>query len=88
MKYLPLYYKWIESGKLPSPGLCACFGKIDLFQLMYPSAHTWDDFYYWGYDGSEPSLNASFEVADKRAFTFTELRQNIVLLLAAMNNEL
>lgn len=82
-KYLPLYYKWAKSGEISSNGLCNCFGEKDaLFDLLKPESH---QYMYWGNDGV-----AAFQVTSDRDWTrgFNALRQNIVLLLAAMNNEL
>jgi len=47
---------------------------------------------YWGYDGRNLlpmfEFNTSKEEADEIRYKFTPLRQNLILFLAAMNNEL
>jgi hypothetical protein len=92
-KYLPLYYKWMESERLPHNGLCNCFGLCysedkwesgegyEDFEIMFPLPY--DDVNiecrnYWGAGEKVRNLHVAF----------TPLRQNIVLFLAAMNNEL
>lgn len=91
-KYLKLYKEWMEAGKMPEPGLCAKFSdvfgwtlkKYPHFDLIKP-----DDREkirldinglapsYWGSDSSQ-----------ELKYIFTPLRQNLVLLMAALNNEL
>ena len=75
--YLPLYEKWLEHG-LDNPGLCGSFQKngIDPYLLNY-SFFTKRQAYYY--------TDRFIEDAPGQ---FTPLRQNIILLLAAMNNEL
>lgn len=90
MKYLPLYYKWMNTGQLPSYGLCHSFGdsmheQLSLFEPQdseeYPymkEDYIWRCF--WAADGETNGRNKMSE--------FTPLRQTIVLFLAAMNGEL
>jgi hypothetical protein len=64
---------------MPYPGLCLCDDYIDtnLLLLLVPLDKTmYED--YW----------ASGSRYDHKVYQFTTLRQNIVLLMAAMNNEL
>lgn len=78
MKYLPFYKKCVESGMMPAPGLCWSLqwdASIDLFRPKYKSY-----WHYWATDQGDESFEG-----DKR---FNPLRQNIVLFMAAMNNEL
>lgn len=86
-KYLPLYEKWIEAG-LPKDGLCHCLDNGDkFFELMKPVHECWM-VGYWAYcDGYG---GPKYEVAPvwRIWHDFTPLRQNIVLFMAAMNNEL
>lgn len=90
-KYLDLYYEWMELG-LPGSGLCNIFGYMqgmdELFDLMRPEndeLETSPAWGYWGMDGE-----GDFENDDniRNGSDFTPLRQNIVLLMAAMANEL
>ena len=86
-KYLEFYHKCMKTGRLPKTGLCYCFDHNEDIKLFYPPS----DNGFWGYDGRNiPGLYfKEFGVSpyDLR-FAFTPLRQNIVLFLAAMNNEL
>jgi hypothetical protein len=75
-KYLPLYYKWSETGRLPYDGLCICFGKDKLFRLLRP---TEEIPLYWGYQGGDVVDYWTIE----RHYAFNPLRQNIVLFMAA-----
>lgn len=78
-EYLPLYYKWVKQGCLDgNSGLCFAF---DLNGLSY---HELDRFLteiemceYFGRYFEPDSVGL-----------FTPLRQNIVLLMAALNDEL
>jgi hypothetical protein len=95
-KYLPLYYKWIKEGKLPGYGLCFSFGDLDgqyvrqhdpisIFEPLNDEEYSplkeyklWQCF--WAADGETNGRHLMGK--------FTPLRQNIVLLMAAMNGEL
>jgi len=94
-KYLPLYEKWMKTGQLPECGLCNCFGECitddeyfldpshQLFKLMYPEDIEMPQSEYWGRGPIEELVDI-----EKIHNEFTPLRQNIVLLMAAMNGEL
>ena len=92
-KYLPLYEKWLEKGTMPFDkkmdvsGLCDYFGEDSLFQLIIP---TNEDFNQLESEGKSTYLWASDLLwnDDREFYTFNPLRQNIVLFMAAMNNEL
>jgi hypothetical protein len=84
-KYLPLYYEWLESGVLPGPGLCHIFQSDELFKLIDPDRGGLD--FYWGYDG-EQGCHGYINNYEKVERDFTPMRQNVVLFMAAMNNEL
>lgn len=92
-KYLPLYYEWIKAGKmLPvdwsmcsnTSGLCDAFYRDEVFQLMIP---TDEDKLQLAKEGLNLSCWASGS-PDYLYHKFTPLRQNIVLLMAAINGEL
>lgn len=82
MKYLPFYNKCIKSGKIPDWGLCYSFHGNSFFQLIDPENGRHES--YWGYSESVSDYVDYVSVRTE----FTPLRQNIVLLMAAMNNEL
>lgn len=82
-KYLEFYNKCMTTGVMPYKenketcgGLCSIFPRSEELKLMSP-----DDkrLWYWGH---------SDEYWNGDGTTFTELRQTIVLFMAAMNNEL
>lgn len=86
-KYLPLYYKWVKDG-LPKKGLCYSLDHppiLDSGGLLCPNSNVG----YWGYSGQAiMGYEVSGDMYKSVTRDFTPLRQNIVLLLAAMNNEL
>lgn len=86
MKYLEFYKKCLLDGYLPYSGLCACFGGNDAyFQLVMPKYFD-SKYEYWGNDYREKySYDITSFVWERE---FNPLRQNIVLLMAAMNGEL
>ena len=90
MKYLSLYYEWLSTGLLPTGGLCQCLSEIDrqgTINLFKPKRARHNAF--WGYDGKNRVLWGIYcEFDEAVAREFTPLRQNIVLLMAAMNGEL
>lgn len=86
-KYLTIYEKSIESGRLMDrngyefAGLCSLFRGDRLFHLFDDRIGCW----YWAYDGGKfRSSSGNPEMLG----SFSPLRQNIVLFMAAMNNEL
>ena len=82
-KYLPLYRKWLKSG-LQTEGLCGFFYGDPLFELINPE-HGYD--FFWGYDGMVDNHTHVHDEQDL-FYGFTPIRQNVVLLMAAMNGEL
>lgn len=84
-KYLTMYHNWMRSSRMmPDNGLCNIFKNDKLFALIDPEKGRRNT--YWGYDGNE---SCDFEVPKhERYYRFTPMRQNVVLLMAAMNNEL
>ncbi len=72
MKYLPLYKKWMKTGRLPLAGLCCSLYWAENIYLFKPrnASH----FSYWANNGADEH-------------TFNPLRQNILLFLACMNDE-
>ena len=77
-KYLPLYEKWMEHGLDGHDGLCRAFKSNSI------GYGTLDRYFF---TKREADYYADKFIEDAPG-QFTPLRQNIVLLLAAMNNEL
>lgn len=84
------YYKWLEEGEMPETGLCSSlpFDLIDTdaFFMMEPTEKDYDKiakrkeaqiFWASGVKYDDP----------KRRYTFTPLRQTIVILCALMEGE-
>jgi hypothetical protein len=88
MKYLPLYKEWIKTGKMPWRGLCGSLPDNEEMSTIFEDNGMGG---YWGYNGKNVFSSDIWhddKIFDDTVYTFTPLRQNIVLLLAAMNNEL
>jgi hypothetical protein len=85
--YLDLYMKWMREGEMPTWGLCGSLGFTGLYgdlDIFEPTKEDYDrigeedkNIIFWGSDSP-----------DIEKHIFTPLRQNIVLLMAAMNGEL
>lgn len=76
-KYLKLYEKWSETGKLPRCGLCSSLGWKEDIDIFRPEeASCWD---FWAADGYS---------IFKRKYGFGPTRKNILLLLACLNEEM
>lgn len=91
--FLDFYNRCIENGKLPEDGICSSFeNDTHLFELLYMfSGYTseWGTNWYWGYNGDVYKwVGADPKKQDKIMYTFTPMRQNIILLCAAINGEL
>ncbi len=88
---LDLYTESIIDGVLPCHGLCDSVpsDNIKLLKLFQPKRE-FKEADYWAFDGNHRSFWNEYGGLDAYhvMFTFTPLRQTIVLLLAAMNNEL
>lgn len=82
-KFLDFYLKYVDS-ELPFSGLCCCFkhqtdlDKIGLFEPSYHERVKYDHGAGWW--GRVPGREGICE--------FTPFRQNVILFLAAMNDEL
>ncbi|HZI26243.1 MAG TPA: hypothetical protein VFD46_14260 [Chryseolinea sp.] len=86
-KYLKLYEEWMVTGKVPGcNGMCDHFRGDDLFQLMNPIDRG-NMVAWWASGVSEDEWLKSNNKA-KIEGGFTDIRQNIVLFMAAMNGEL
>lgn len=77
-RHLRFYMDCIEKKEMPRCGLCSCAwsGYIDVELLNLFTPYNCSVFSYW----------AAGRVANPD--TFTQLRQTIVLFMAAINNEL
>lgn len=98
LNYLQYYFLCLESGEMYSQGLCNLRPEAcpDFHELIKPDAPYWG---FWGYDGRQLKDN-KVGVQDRDTneilpinrnelmYKFTPLRQNIILLLAAINGEL
>lgn len=88
-KYLKYYREWMKAGRMPYEGLCSTlFDDLSKgfseFYTIFPTSKDLSrlkkkglSWIYWGSDSG-----------DWQEFVFTPLRQNLVLLMAALNNEL
>lgn len=88
--YLDYYKKWMETGELPNNGLCNSLSQpIDFGMYFMPTDEDLEELlsercsciYFTS------GLQWDCDEIDKKEL-FTPLRQTIVLLLAAMNDEL
>lgn len=92
-KYLKLYYEWMKTGRITdqigaqgSGGLCNTEIQYEALKIFTPELG----------DSVVPGLMSSYWASDStnladiqgNGYAFGPTRQNIVLLLAAMNNEL
>lgn len=87
-KYLPFYYECLETGRLPHNGLCTSLGGVELFRPFQSDVNSDENSWYWGYDGTRFTEYYDNAQNVRRQYEFTPLRQNIVLFLAVMHNEL
>lgn len=83
MQYLELYNKWCESGRSGFLCLSELADAEDFEKLIVP---TYKEKMLGVKEGY--GINAWACLNNERADDFNPLRQNIVLLLAAINNEL
>lgn len=85
--YMELYNQCMKTGKMPENGLCNALPKVlkgKYFELIKP---TDEDFISLLING-EPGIFWGRESMNYRTNDFTHLRQTLVLLMAALNNEL
>lgn len=99
-KHLRFYINCMETGEIPGHGLCGC-DEVGLFNegllsLFIPNQSdiitlhnekyivNLDVDSFWG---AGTDIDDNFN-AHNRAYSFTPLRQTIVLFMAAINNEL
>jgi hypothetical protein len=84
MKYLDFYKKYTDVGILPKMGLCSCFPNDNILSL-FSNGSNLTGYGFWG-NGGEYTKGKTSDYHWQR--DFTPLRQNIVLLMAAMAGEL
>jgi hypothetical protein len=93
--FLDFYHACMETGKMPGYGLCDRVHKLHRrkIKLFHPTQEDLDNLFklgkdriYWG-SGLKTSwyFDPAYEINKHK---FTPLRQTIVLLCAAINNEL
>lgn len=98
-KHLDFYFDCMNSGILPTTGLCHCAEKsqyidAELFELFKPTEGDYEALCKEGVvlrDCGEGYWAAGAKMDDirsNRAYGFTPLRQTIILFMAAINNEL
>lgn len=87
-KYLPLYKKWIISGRIPEYGLCeSADDNNELCNTFYPGKKLIES--YWGsIDIWKNKKYSNLIDVDRIRFEFTPLRQTIILFMAAINDEI
>jgi len=92
MKLIELYKEWMETGAIPKRGLCWSLPEKYLIDLSLFRPNTeeenelWENgltIVYWG-SGLNTLSSSMYNLEHK----FTDLRQTIVLLICAMNNEI
>lgn len=94
--FLDFYKRCIETGSIKGEvdpktglpgGLCSTKLNKKLISLFEPGEDLrWD---YWAYTGGRVTLPVILDVGiDAVVFTFTPMRQTVVLFCAAINNEL
>lgn len=88
-KYLDFHNQCVSIGEIPNSGLCANFGGESFFELLCPG-DLLDEASYWGFDGNDRHIGNDYggDMFHDVFRLYTPLRQNIVLLMAAINNEL
>jgi len=91
MKYIDIYNKFVLSGKLENHptsclngGVCGALPRTKLREFCELFKPDYYDHAYWGYPYKFPERGSQ----DKAVYGFNPLRQNMILLMAAMNNEL
>lgn len=90
MKTIKLYKEWMESGEItnedtlfPPNGLCySSLGSDGDFKYFFSDPINHKETGYWAH-GNQNNVGSYSQEAE-----FTPLRQNIVLLLAALKGEL
>lgn len=89
---LDMYKEWLEAGKLPEEGLCKCIkskAHEELLDLFNPSFNERVELAQVGF--SSMFWGSGLMVSDDHFqiwYSFTPMRQTILLFMAAMNNEL
>jgi len=90
-KYLECYKEWMEKGEMPKRGLCNSLPEelrvLVAFDLVKPTEHDMDNLRSEGLSGWFWASGLSWDELYKDV-PFTPLRQTILLLCAAMNDEL
>jgi hypothetical protein len=86
--YLDFYFKCLETGHIPyretetvAGGLCSIFEKDKFFQLFSYGMEV----VYWGISDNQ---NERYTYSGDFETDLTPIRENVILLMAAMNNEL
>jgi hypothetical protein len=89
--YLDFYKECLKTRRLPRSGLCVCLGGDFKSVFMPDEAHpTYGHLWHWAYNGEmyEDWDCLSISTQTRIEYNFSPLRQNMVLFMAAVNNEL
>lgn len=86
--FLPKYYEWMKTMDIDGSGLCCCFTKKRHQRFINAITPTLEDIYDLSNEGLSTICWGIGEKYEYGRPTFTPLRQNLVLLMAALNNEL
>lgn len=90
MKLKQKYEKWMETGRLPKDGLCNCLMRTEYQNTLGLFRPSLKDKFELSEEGiSRGYWGSGLAYTDKGKFySFTPLRQTIVLLILAMHDEL
>lgn len=84
-KYLKFHDQCLLTGWMPKEGLCGCFPNDNHLKHFDPGPDRNGFDYFWAFDGNDNRIELDSTMI---AHCYTTIRQNIVLFMAAMNNEL
>ena len=91
MKLIDKHYEWVEKGEMDDVGLCGSIpdGYFSILEMFKPTTEAFEILFddnesinFWG------SGLTHADSLDDRRHKYTPLRQNIVLLICAMEGEL
>ncbi len=86
--FLPKYKQYMKKEKMENSGLCICFADFEYQEFIDLIAPDWNELGKISISGPVRGYWGSGIKGDPAKYQFTPLRQNLVLLMAALNNEL